>query len=70
LDAPLRTLSACVLRADHHLLCSALLLFAVWQANTVDFFNEISLLYGLIADDAAKVRLSGLDGWLLPVSVV
>ncbi len=31
--------------------------FAPGQANTVDFFNEISLLYGLIADDASKVRV-------------
>jgi len=28
-------------------------------ANTVDFFNEISLLYGLVADDAAKFTKPG-----------
>jgi MOB kinase activator 1 len=31
-------------------------------ANTVDFFNEISLLYGLVADDAAKFTQPG-DGF-------
>ena len=28
-------------------------------ANTVDFFNEISLLYGLVADDALKFKDPG-----------
>lgn len=28
-------------------------------ANTVDFFNEISLLYGLVSDDAAKFTKPG-----------
>ena len=28
-------------------------------ANTVDFFNEISLLYGLVADDALKFTKPG-----------
>jgi len=31
-------------------------------ANTVDFFNEISLLYGLVADDAGKYTKPG-DGF-------
>jgi len=31
-------------------------------ANTVDFFNEISLLYGLVADDAARFTKPG-DGF-------
>ncbi len=29
-----------------------------WQANTVDFYNELSLLYGLCAEDGRCHRVA------------